>query len=82
MATTLTAEGTATSGFVKCFCARRKPRAELCMPHSMEIVLEVDSPKKTLDKKYPRAKAAACRAMTGPIRASPSVFRTAETWPI
>jgi hypothetical protein len=30
MHTTLTAEGTATSGFVKCFWASRNPSAELC----------------------------------------------------
>lgn len=30
MQTTLTAEGTATSGFVKCFWASRNPSAELC----------------------------------------------------
>lgn len=32
MNTTLTADGMATSGSGKCFCARRKPRAALCMP--------------------------------------------------
>lgn len=31
MQTTLTAEGTATRGFVKCFWASKKPRAELCI---------------------------------------------------
>jgi len=30
MHTTLTAEGTATSGFVKCFWASKNPSAELC----------------------------------------------------
>jgi len=30
MATTLTAEGTATRGFVKCFWASKNPSAELC----------------------------------------------------
>ena len=30
--TTLTAEGIATRGSAKCFCASRKPRAALCMP--------------------------------------------------
>lgn len=30
MHTTLTAEGTATRGLLKCFWASRNPRAELC----------------------------------------------------
>lgn len=33
MQTTLTAEGTATKGFVKCFWASKNPSAELCITY-------------------------------------------------
>ena len=32
MKTTLTADGIATRGSAKCFCASKKPRAALCIP--------------------------------------------------
>ena len=36
MKTTLTAAGTATMMSGKCFCARAKPRAALCMPAAQD----------------------------------------------
>lgn len=41
MQTTLTAEGTATRGFVKCFWASKNPSAELCKWNYQERKLEV-----------------------------------------
>lgn len=37
MQTTLTADGTATRGFVKCFWASRNPSAELCAHKRQEL---------------------------------------------
>jgi hypothetical protein len=54
-----------------------------CIPHSIEMVLEVDSPKvDNLDNQYPRANAATWSRATGIISWPPWVFNTSATCPI
>jgi hypothetical protein len=53
------------------------------MPHSIEMVREVDSPKEqNRETQYPNANAAICSRATGMISCAPWVLSTSATCPI
>lgn len=53
-----------------------------CIPHSIDIVRDVDSPNDILETQYPRANEAACRKTTGNTSCAPWAFNASEASPI
>ena len=64
------------------WCLLLSEKEFTCIPHSIDMVREVDSPNDIFETQYPRANAAAWRRATGNINCAPWVLRTSETCPI